>query len=721
MDEVKSIRIRKRISTSEENLGSSDIKIVLYRKRQRRSVKGFSINPAGDELLELWKEARYEGDRYENLSDDAIIDDFIRLNTLAERPQGDKIKIGFPSKEVTYYEKIQDPFQRTVPIRRSFGFDPYYLNNGSQVNIKWFEATLTEVEWTYSNSTTSTMSATGSVQIKIETNQPNRPPLYFYYTKNTPPFNGLTPSYIDVYLLWDSYTSLGMNQIAGLSANGFQYALPGDSITDTDSLVSHGGVEYSKQVYDNGKYMGIIENSEIISPKFIRRVEVYPPKDSDGDYVDQPFAIEAESSDYPSSFVFSYISDIRSNDQKDYKYFIDETGLNALQSGTTFSYLRDFVLLDGLIQAWKSKIPQYKELSFGACSPDYKECSLIQYISPIKPADAVEAQLEAISNADAPGTSPSTTSSTMSQLNFLFPDDFDIIVRQDVPDFKIFVGDIPSQEIEGAFIYQEPFEEQQVDDEYLEGGFTGAEEELPEGEADAPDPLPTDTGTTTTTDEGTVGADGAIVNVEASPPGTGPSGKLVKKVGKGYYVIDAESGLAGHRLKNVPKDLTKHLKANGYPGAKIGSNGVMRDLHASTYPSNPARIAGSYHGAGLAVDVTFSIPGFKWASYDPDNKNLAVDEKLTKVIAAFVKAQGDLVWGASFDSKKGSAPDKGIVKGRGILEYHHFELKQSKMPDYWKPFKSELDKYGLDYKILNNSTNLTAAYKKFLAAFGVTK
>jgi hypothetical protein len=72
--------------------------------------------------------------------------------------------------------------------------------------------------------------------------------------------------------------------------------------------------------------MGIIENSEIISPKFIRRVEVYPPKDSDGDYVDQPFAIESESSDYPSSFVFSYISDIRSNDQKDYKYFIDETG-----------------------------------------------------------------------------------------------------------------------------------------------------------------------------------------------------------------------------------------------------------------------------------------------------------------------------------------------------------------------------------------------------------
>ena len=101
--------------------------------------------------------------------------------------------------------------------------------------------------------------------------------------------------------------------------------------------------------------------------------------------------------------------------------------MNALKNGKTFSYLEDFILLDGLIQAWKNKIPQYKELSFGACSPDYKECSLIQYISPIKPADAVEAQLEAISNADAPGTTPSTSGSTMSQLNFLFHPNINII------------------------------------------------------------------------------------------------------------------------------------------------------------------------------------------------------------------------------------------------------------------------------------------------------
>ncbi len=715
MDEVKSIRIRKRLATSEENLGSSDIKVVLYRKRQKRSAKGFSINPAGDEVLEIWKEAKYEGDRYENLTDDAIIDDFIRLNTLAERPQGDKIKIGFnPAKEVTYYEKIQDPFQRAVPIRRSFGFDPYYLNNGSQVYVKWYEAPLTEVRWDFSDATTSTMSASGSVQIKIETNEPNRPPIYRYYTKNTSPFNGLTPSYYDVYSLWESYTSPGLNQIAGLSANGFQYAIPGETITDSGNLVVQGGVEYSKQVYDNGKYMGVVENSELVSPKFIRRVEIYPPKDSEGSYVDQPFAIESSSSDYPSSFVFDYISEIQSSTQKDYKYFTDETGLDALKNGKTYSYLQDWVIISNLIQAWKNKIPQYKDLSFEVCSPDYKECKVIQYLSPLKSEEAVGPEIESISNEAPVGTSPST--STYSQLNFLFPENFEVIVRQDVPEFKIFVGDIPSQEIEGAFIFQDDLQGELVDDEYTEGGFAGAEEEIPEGLADEPDPLPLTSGTETG-DAGTVGADGAIVDVGSTPPGTGPTGKLVKKSGANFYIVNSSEGLAGHRLKNIPGDLQKHLKANGYPSAKIGSNGIMRELKASTYPSNPARAAGSFHGAGLAVDVTFSIPGFKWKSYDPDNKNLAADAKLTKTIAAFVANQGDIIWGASFD---GSKPDQGIVKGRGILEYHHFELKGKEMANYWKPFKSELEKYGLDYTKLNKTSLLKEAYKKFMAAFGVT-
>ena len=52
----------------------------------------------------------------------------------------------------------------------------------------------------------------------------------------------------------------------------------------------------------------------------------------------------------------------------------------------------------------------------------------------------------------------------------------------------------------------------------------------------------------------------------------------------------------------------------GYPEAKLESLGVMRDLYGAAYPSSPARAKGSLHGAGLAIDTTWSIPGKKWDS-----------------------------------------------------------------------------------------------------------
>ena len=45
-----------------------------------------------------------------------------------------KYNDGFP----TYYEILVDPYlESSGPKKRSFGFDPYYLNNGSKIEIKW--------------------------------------------------------------------------------------------------------------------------------------------------------------------------------------------------------------------------------------------------------------------------------------------------------------------------------------------------------------------------------------------------------------------------------------------------------------------------------------------------------------------------------------------------------------------------------------------------------
>jgi hypothetical protein len=201
-----------------------------------------------------------------------------------------------------------------------------------------------------------------------------------------------------------------------------------------------------------------------------------------------------------------------------------------------------------------------------------------------------------------------------------------------------------------------------------------------------------------------------------------PNSKLLSKVSSNYYIIDSSNGLAGKRLRNIMSGLESYLSKQ-YPGTKIGFNGVMRDLVASTYPNNPARAVASLHGAGLAIDVKFTIPGKKWDGIG-DNKNLANDKKLSKLIYDYVKSQGDITWGGEWGTKDGTKAKSGIIKGWGITEYHHFEIKASKILDYWKPFKDEITELGINFdklnkvgrgselerlnKILLNSVNITA-------------
>jgi len=176
-----------------------------------------------------------------------------------------------------------------------------------------------------------------------------------------------------------------------------------------------------------------------------------------------------------------------------------------------------------------------------------------------------------------------------------------------------------------------------------------------------------------------------------------------------FYVIDPSNGLAGLRLKKVITELQDYLSKNGYPGVRLGNNGVMRDLVASTYPSNPARAVASLHGAGLAIDLTFNIPGKVWNGIG-DNKNLAADSKLNKLIYKWVEAQGDITWGGQWG---GSKPADGVVKGWGITEYHHFEIKAGQINKYWEPFKDDISKLGFDYKKLGIKVGKGSELERF--------
>lgn len=319
------------------------------------------------------------------------------------------------------------------------------------------------------------------------------------------------------------------------------------------------------------------------------------------------------------------------------------------------------------------------------------------------------------------------------QMYVVFPNDFIAKAREDVPKFTVWVGPIqPEEPVEG---FTELFSDDEVEtlgenqytNEYIEAEFSGPDEII---EYNATDDEPmgdyyfdadgnlvsnlpsTSTTTTTTGTEG--GGTGEVSNVSVGSSAVGPGppagSKLMTGSGKTWYIGSAGLGIAGHRLKPILGDLQKHLRANGYPSAEIGNNGITRDLVASVYPNSPARAVASLHGAGLAIDVTFKIPGKKWAGIG-DNRNLADDPQLTKVISNFVKAQGDITWGASYDKKKGSDPANGIVKGRGVTEYHHFEISADKIANYWKPYESDLKSMGFDYKTLNKYGRDSPIYK----------
>ena len=81
----------------------------------------------------------------------------------------------------------------------------------------------------------------------------------------------------------------------------------------------------------------------------------------------------------------------------------------------------------------------------------------------------------------------------------------------------------------------------------------------------------------------------------------------------------------------------------------------------------------------------------------------------------WVKSQGDLTWGAQWG--KGSNPSVGIVKDRGIVEYHHFEIKSNLIPEYWEPVRAELNKFGFkpsDLKSTGRGSNLHKLMLKLL-------
>jgi len=119
MEEIKSVRVRRKEPILESNLGTSDIKVILQEDVSKWSLIGISGS------RKVWDNLTYnKTGRYANFSNNDLINDFIKINSKRE---------GFE------YEIIQDPWLEKPPIIRNFGYDPYYLNNGASIIISWLD------------------------------------------------------------------------------------------------------------------------------------------------------------------------------------------------------------------------------------------------------------------------------------------------------------------------------------------------------------------------------------------------------------------------------------------------------------------------------------------------------------------------------------------------------------------------------------------------------
>lgn len=326
------------------------------------------------------------------------------------------------------------------------------------------------------------------------------------------------------------------------------------------------------------------------------------------------------------------------------------------------------------------------------CDPDTEYCKLIRHVdfNAVIPSTTTD---ESASKDLTPASNNQSSDKTKLFLVGL-PDFIQIKVGENLPDFSVHVNKIYTPP---EYNNNEIDEDVEFDPEYQESSISiDAKQELIL-QLNAIDDAPVGPSFDELASDGEVDKSGPVLG-----------SKLTNKSGTSMI------NLAGHRLTPILKDLQSYLNKNGYPGAKIGNNGVMRDLRGSAYPSSPARAAASLHGAGLAIDVTFNIPGFKWSGIG-DNGNLSKDANLTKVIANFVKGQGDITWGASWG--KGSKPSEGVVFARGITEYHHFEIRSDLIPKYWEPVKDELAKFGFkpsDLKSPGTGGNLHKLMLKLL-------
>jgi LAS superfamily LD-carboxypeptidase LdcB len=135
------------------------------------------------------------------------------------------------------------------------------------------------------------------------------------------------------------------------------------------------------------------------------------------------------------------------------------------------SGIPDIDIVNRFIDDWKRIVPNY---DLKLCNPSNQKCELIEYISPIQPLPGPSVEP---TGGSPSGASPSGLTVSKQKLTIVFPEDFKVMAREDVPKFSIWIGEPQSEESVDGFDFgpDSPFV---IDEEYVEEPFVGSEEDF---------------------------------------------------------------------------------------------------------------------------------------------------------------------------------------------------------------------------------------------------
>ena len=492
MDTLKQVRVRKISDGS--NTGALDLRVMLLQataSTTQRIARG-QVSLSGQLY---WSEVTYEGARYQNKTNDEILQEYISSNSEIEANRiGSKLGSSL-------FKIIQNPWADGVPELRKYGEDPYYLNNGAYIDINWRKNLEISYEfdsyYVYGNGTASAPTRIlidsaifldGTSPSDLDVELPNFFELNYRTTgtASIDEFYGVTLS-----VIYTIESALAHAQNAALTV-GFEQGTDDYVISISDSLQDFtlpkagisrftqnvSGYEYSDETLKEVNTPDYIIKSFYIVPNLLKQ----PSIDETEEEFERFWSFDTNSTPrYLSEFIIAVTNSL-------------------IPLSITYSYdVKDEVIVKNVIEKWINNLstayPSAKNYNLKLANPSFEfpRTELVNDYSPKKTFNESGRVFKWEQVGDNPNVftpNPATGPSgsvlipipvgdpvELIKMNTVFPSNWVVKTDEPAPQFSIWVGDVEADIPVEGFVFSDDFDDLSgLAPEFIEESFVGQEE-----------------------------------------------------------------------------------------------------------------------------------------------------------------------------------------------------------------------------------------------------